>query len=542
MAQVAGVGPPQPRRLRRRRAAHRMAAYRLQQPVARVRHVAVVAPAAGRPGGVAGVGGGVRAQRLVALQARLVAVHARRHLVGVGPLGDGPRVVGGLVHGVAREAAQGAFRGLGVAEAGRVEQAVVLAARDPDGAVGPERPADELGVGGDQRPDVRRGAVGRGLDDEPRVAQLVAGTVGQPLAARPPLVLGVVVLPHAVALPADLRRPRRVEGGGLHDGRVAAAREVPPVAPQRVAVGLYVVLRRPVARLAGDAELRRGGVDGLLGERRGAVGRVEGGAALGGVTDDAHRVPVAVEHGERLPRGVQHERAARHPLLFVEQIRPGQHVQPPVVPGRVPVDVLVVRPRHHDHAPPDAGALGVGPLPAGVVELRPQLVPPALEPHRAPVDRVDPHAVEVGADGVGGGDLGHRPVVRPVPALVLRGVAGAAGVRRHVAVGGHLDGTVDDLRFRDRPVGGQGQGGAEPGRGGEHQDGRGVAEGGRGMRPSRGIPRRRCGGRRGAPARGSRHPKGLYGQEGRGLIAADDDWRAGAGLRVYCRVRWTDCG
>ena len=457
-----------------------MAAYRLQQPVARVRHVAVVAPAARRLGRVTGVGGGVRAQRLVALQARLVAVQARRHLVGVGPFRHRPWVVGRLVHGVAREAAQGAFRGLRVAEAGGVEQPVVLAARDPDGAVGPERPTDEVGVGGDQRPDVGRRAVGRGLDDEPRVAQLVAGAVGEPLAARPPLVLWLVVLPHAVALPADLRRARRVEGGRLDDGGVAVSREVARVAAQGVAVGLDVGLGGTVARLAGDAELRHGGVDGLLGERRRAVGRVEGGAPLRGVAHDAHRVPVAVEHRERLPRRVQDERAARHPLLFVEEVCAGQHVQPAVMPGGVPVDVLVVRPRHHDHPPPDAGALGVRPLPAGVVEHRPQLVSAPLELHRTPVHRVDPHAVEVGADGVGGGDLGHRPVVRPVPALVLRRVAGPAGVRRHVAVGGHPDGAVGDLRFGDRPVGGEGQHDSEAGRCREDQDRGGMADGGRG--------------------------------------------------------------
>ena len=194
--------------------------------------------------------------------------------------------------------------------------------------------------------------------------QLVAGAVGQPVAAGPPLVLGGVVLPHAVALPADLRRPPGIEGGGLDDGRVAVSGEVASVAAQGAAVGLDVGLRGTVARLAGDAELRDGGVDGLLGERLGAVGGIEGGAAQRGVAHDAHRVPVAVEHGERLPRRVQHQRAARHPLPLGEEIRAGQDVQPAVVPGGVPVDVLVMRPRHQDHPPPDPGAFGVGSSPS----------------------------------------------------------------------------------------------------------------------------------------------------------------------------------
>ena len=505
VAQVAGVGPARPRRLGRRRAADGVRAYRLQQPVARVGHVAVVAPAARRLRGVPGVRGRVGAERLVALQARLVAVHARRHLVGVGPRRDAPRVVGRLVHGVAREAAQRALRRVRVPEAGRVEQPVVLAARDPDEAVGPERPADEPGVGGDQGPDAGRGPVRRGLDDEAGVPQLVAGAVRQSFPAGPPLVRGVVVLPHAVALPAHLRRPPGVEVRGLDDGRVAGAGDVESVAAQRVAVGLDVGLRGAVARLAGDAELGRRRVDGLLGEGDGAVGGVEPGPPLRGVAHDAHRVPVPVEHRERLPRRVQHEGAARHPPPLGEKVGAGQDVQAAVVPGGVPVDVLVVRPGHQDHLPPDAGAFVVRSLPAGVVELRPQLVSPAVEAHRAAVDRVDPHAIEVGADGVGRGDLGHRPVIRPVPRRVLGRVARPARIRRHVAAAGHLDRSIDDLRFRDRAAGGDGQPDPQAGRGDEDQDRRERAERGWVVRPELSGAGRGHGHRRGSRAGGSKH-------------------------------------
>ena len=77
MTQVAGVGPASVHTLADRGIHDGVAADGLQQAVGRVRHVAVVADAPGRIGGVMTVGRDVGAQRLMALQAGGVVLRKR---------------------------------------------------------------------------------------------------------------------------------------------------------------------------------------------------------------------------------------------------------------------------------------------------------------------------------------------------------------------------------------------------------------------------------------------------------------------------------
>src|SRR5216684_4746718 len=76
------------------------------------------------------------------LQARLVAVHARRYLI-VGPGLDSTRVVRCLVHVVAREAGQRALVVGRILETGRFDEAVVLPSGHANHAVRPEGILDE---------------------------------------------------------------------------------------------------------------------------------------------------------------------------------------------------------------------------------------------------------------------------------------------------------------------------------------------------------------------------------------------------------------
>ena len=118
MAEVAGVRPTHFHGLAYRRAADRMAPDGAHQAVGRVRHVAVVAAAAGGLRCMVGMRGNVGRDRLMALSARGVPVHAGRHLVRVRPFGQGPRILGRLMHRVAGETAQRPLRRVGVDIAG----------------------------------------------------------------------------------------------------------------------------------------------------------------------------------------------------------------------------------------------------------------------------------------------------------------------------------------------------------------------------------------------------------------------------------------
>src|SRR5688500_3342371 len=122
MALVAGVGPPGLDAGRHRGVGNLVAADGLQQPVGRVRHVAVVAAAPRAVGGVVRVLGYAIAEVAVALQAGPVAEHARRELI--------IRIA--VVHRMAGEATE-----LAALITGRLDQAVVFPPRDADHAVPP---------------------------------------------------------------------------------------------------------------------------------------------------------------------------------------------------------------------------------------------------------------------------------------------------------------------------------------------------------------------------------------------------------------------
>src|SRR5690606_6838084 len=122
--EVAGVGAARLADLRGARAVDPVAADRLHQTGDGVGHVAVLAAAADGLARVVRVGLDVLAERGMTLQAGLVRAAVLRELVVGG---------GRVVHRVAGEAGE-----LASLEAGGLDHAVVLAARDADHAVGPE--------------------------------------------------------------------------------------------------------------------------------------------------------------------------------------------------------------------------------------------------------------------------------------------------------------------------------------------------------------------------------------------------------------------
>ena len=124
---------------------------------------------------------------------------------------------------------------------------------------------------------------------------------------------------------------------------------------------------------------------------------------------------------DALPGRMQDDGAPRRPPFVGEQIDRWEHVERPVVLGRVPVDVLMMRAGDHHDTLGDPRRLipVIRDLPARVVEGRPEFVAAALQVHGAAVHRLHDDAVEVGPDGVRSGDLGHRAMKRAVPRRVL---------------------------------------------------------------------------------------------------------------------------
>jgi hypothetical protein len=157
VAQVARVGPAGLQRFGHARRCDAMAAQRLEQTVARVRHVAVVATAALGLGTVMRVRLRRARELAVALQTRAIAVHAGAQLMRA-PLGCRPRIAVVLVHGVAGRARQLAAR---VARA--VDHAVVLATGDAHHSVAPELAVDEAALVRDEVRDARVDACARRL-------------------------------------------------------------------------------------------------------------------------------------------------------------------------------------------------------------------------------------------------------------------------------------------------------------------------------------------------------------------------------------------
>ena len=93
------------------------------------------------------------------------------------------------------------------------------------------------------------------------------------------------------------------------------------------------------------------------------------------------------------------------------------------------------------------------------------------------MDVLDLDAVEVCADRLSGGDLGHRAVERAVPGLVLPGVTRLAGLRGDVAILTDLDGAVGDLRLGCRCPTRHGRRNTEDRGGQEHRDERERSQG-----------------------------------------------------------------
>ena len=304
------------------------------------------------------VAGEILGDRLVALQARLVAVHLRRELI-VGPLAYRSSVARRLVHRVAREAGQRPRRVARILETRRLDEAVVLAAGDAHHAIGPERVADETRIRGEQRLHRRRAEIPRRLREEPRLREVVARPIGQPRAVRLALAGPVLELPHAVTLSAHLRRPLRIEPRRQHRRRIGAAREVGRVAAKRTAIGRRMAGARPMARLAGNAELGDAAVDDLRLDRLRSERRVELRLAVRRMAGDTGAVPVARLGEECFSGRMQDRRAPRDPALLGDQVRRRKLAEQPVSARRVPVDLLMMRAGDHHDLPRDARTLRV---------------------------------------------------------------------------------------------------------------------------------------------------------------------------------------
>ena len=253
MTQVARVRPPGRERVLHARHAHLMAAHRAQKTIRGVRHMAVVTRRSRRAGGVVRVRRDVCADGGVALRAGRVAVAIVRELPAVGIA---------VVHRVAREAGHRA-----VLMARRFERARCTRART--------RAPCRRTSSGWARTRRRRRSVAhrRSCRASPAARSASTSASGCPGRKRIPDCSQLVGRTgDAVTLAAHLGGARRRQARRIHDRRIDAVAVVQRDAAERAAVGGDVLRRRPVARLAGDAEL--GG-----GARRHAGARVEAAAA-----------------------------------------------------------------------------------------------------------------------------------------------------------------------------------------------------------------------------------------------------------------------
>src|SRR5215813_13667828 len=129
----------------------------------------------------------------------------------------------------------------------------------------------------------------------------------------------------------------------------------------------------------------------------------------------------------------------------------------------------MMRSRGHHDLSRDPRRRGTVAVPIRIIELCPEFLSPALETHRMSRDLVDLHAVEGCDDRIGRRELGHRVVVRRVPAGELTWVARLTSVRRGVTVGGLLNrpaghitlgkkaGSVAEKTVREDAANGEGQ-------------------------------------------------------------------------------------
>ena len=253
-----------------------MTAVRADQAVDDARHVALDAARA------------AAADRVMRMRSRSLrvgerAVTARARTVAE-PFGTQLAARIAVVHAVA-----GRARERPMARARGLQQALILVRGQARGAVRPETRSERLRV-----------AVQRGIARERRaVARQILAR--HEAIARSDALLDVRRDALAVATTANLRAAGRREPCRVGDRSDRPAAEVQNEAPQRIAVVRDVALRRPMTRLAGDAELGHARVETTAfhvepGIRRDVV-------AVHAVIVPARDVPVVI--------GALHRRAGR---------------------------------------------------------------------------------------------------------------------------------------------------------------------------------------------------------------------------------------
>ena len=266
------------------------------------------------------------------------AMTLRAGRVAVALLRELPAVGIALVHRVARQAGHRAA----LMSSGDSRSAVVLAPRDAHHAV-----ATNSGWARTRRR--RRSGARHALFSRVASRRIgLASASGWPGRKRmPDLQPALGRTADAVTLPAHLGRARRRQARRIDDGRIGAVAVVQRDAAERAGVGGDVRRGRPVARLAGDAELGDAA-------RRHVGARVEARLPAGDVALDADAIPhrrvLAVLAAD------EEDVAARHPAAIVEEV--GERELDLLVAAFAgkPERLHVMRAGHHgDAARADAG-------------------------------------------------------------------------------------------------------------------------------------------------------------------------------------------
>ena len=221
--------------------------------------MAVVTVTAAGIGRVVGVGLEVVAKRFVTLQAGLIRIHAGSQLI--------VRIT--RMHGVTRKA--GEFT---VGVAGRLDVGIVFITPYSARAILPENIGKRVICIGREIIEICKGEV--------VVDVFIAGPELYPL---DPGFITIVRLAAAVASCTNHHARLLRAAGRIDDRRIRSAREMMPVAVDRILMKLYVFAARAVACFTGDAEVGHTAV----GHHRRLI---EAGNATGAVAVDAVAVPV----------------------------------------------------------------------------------------------------------------------------------------------------------------------------------------------------------------------------------------------------------
>ena len=116
-------------------------------------------------------------------------------------------------------------------------------------------------------------------------------------------------------------------------------------------------------------------------------------------------------HGGRPPRDPPRKNGRPQRHTSFEELDRGKLAEHAIVAGRVPENLLLMRPSGHDHAAADPRRRGALPVPIGLVEVGPKLAPPPLEKHGSAIDSVHADTVEIGGHSFGRRYLRHGPVI-----------------------------------------------------------------------------------------------------------------------------------